>query len=73
MSCAKMAEPIEMPLGAWTWVGPRNRVLHGAAHHETADWRHLANMIEQFVCSGDATFCQITMTTCHERLTCLIG
>ena len=27
--CAKTAEPIEMPFGLWTWMGPRNRVLHG--------------------------------------------
>ena len=26
MSCAKTAEPIEMPFGAWTRVSPRNRV-----------------------------------------------
>jgi len=24
-----MAEPIEMPFGMWTRVGPRNRVLDG--------------------------------------------
>jgi len=29
MSCAKMAEPIEMLFGIWTWVGPRNHVLDG--------------------------------------------
>ena len=23
LNCAKMAEPIEMPLGTWTRVGPR--------------------------------------------------
>jgi len=30
MSPAKMAEPIEMPFGMWTRVGPRNCVLDGA-------------------------------------------
>jgi len=56
MSCAKTAEPIEMPFGMWTrvgprnqfgmWtrVGPRNHVLDGGAH-----WRHLANTI----CTSD--------------------
>jgi len=29
MSRAKAAEPIEMPFGLWTWVGPKNRVLDG--------------------------------------------
>ena len=27
---AKTAEPIEMPFGLWTRVGPRNHVLDGA-------------------------------------------
>ena len=27
MICAKTAEPIEMPFGIWTWIGPRNHVL----------------------------------------------
>ena len=26
MSCAKMAESVNMPFGVWTWVGPRNYV-----------------------------------------------
>ena len=29
MSCAKMAEPIEMLFGMWTLVGPGNHVLDG--------------------------------------------
>jgi len=29
MSCAKMAEPIEMLFGVWTRVGPRKHVLDG--------------------------------------------
>jgi len=31
MSCAKMAEPIEMPFGLRTWMGPRNHVLDGGS------------------------------------------
>jgi len=27
MSCAKIAEPIKMSFGFWTWVGPRKHVL----------------------------------------------
>ena len=27
VSCAKTAEPVEMPFGVWTRVGPRNHVL----------------------------------------------
>jgi len=58
MSCAKMAEPIEMPFGLWTQMRPRKHVLHGGAH-----WRHLANTTELSMCSCDAAFCQITLTT----------
>jgi len=29
VSCAKTAEPIEMPFGMWIRVGPRNYALHG--------------------------------------------
>ena len=29
VSPAETAEPIEMPIGGWTRVGPRNHVLHG--------------------------------------------
>ena len=28
-SCAKTAEPIEMPFGLWTWVDQMKHVLHG--------------------------------------------
>ena len=27
MSCAKMAEPVKMPFGVWTRVGPVNHVV----------------------------------------------
>jgi len=27
MRCAKMAEPIDMPFGLWTLVGPRNMIV----------------------------------------------
>jgi len=30
MSCAKIAEPIEMPFGLWTPVGPGKHVLGGS-------------------------------------------
>jgi len=33
--------------------------IYGGAH-----WRHLANMTEPSVCSGDAALCQIYLTTC---------
>jgi len=29
MSCGKTDEPIQMPLGIWTWLGLRNHVLGG--------------------------------------------
>ena len=52
MSCAKTAEPIDLPFGLCTRVGRRkhrfNRVHHVApmCPHGRAHWRHLANMIE---------------------------
>jgi len=42
-----MAEPIEMPFGLWTQVGPRKHALHGGAH-----WRHLANTAELSICAA---------------------
>jgi len=29
VSCAKTAEPIEMPFGLWAWMGCRNHTLDG--------------------------------------------
>jgi len=51
VSCAKMAERIEMPFALWTRVGPRKHVYRWGA-----DWRNLANTIKPFMCSGDAAF-----------------
>jgi len=56
VSHAKTAEPIEMPVRIGTQVDPRK---HGGAH-----WRHLLNTIKPSMCSGDAAFCQITLTVC---------
>jgi len=53
-----LAEPIEMPFGIWTQVRTTNHVLGGGAHR-----RHLANTTEPPVCGGDATCCQITLTS----------
>jgi len=58
VSCARTAEPIEMPFGIWTRVGPRK---HGLG--KGADWRHLANATEPSMYGGDAACCQITLTT----------
>jgi len=29
-------------------------------------WRHLVNTVEPSICGSDATFCQITLTTCFH-------
>jgi len=42
-SSTETGEPIEVPFGVWTRVGPRNRVS-GGVH-----WRHLPNTIERSV------------------------
>jgi len=49
VSYAKMTEPIEMPFGLWTRVGPRKRVLHRGSR-----WRDLVNTTEQSVFCGPA-------------------
>jgi len=46
VSCAEMAEPIEMPFGLWTRVSQKKHVLHGG--HIGATWQIR-------LCSGDAT------------------
>ena len=51
VSCAKMAELIEMPFGLWTRMGQRKHVLRGGAHG-----CRLVNMIELSTCGGDAAF-----------------
>jgi len=60
VSCAKMAEQIEMLFGLSTWVGPRKLGLG-----EGTDWRHLLNSIAPHMCGGTVAFCQITLTTCY--------
>jgi len=69
MNPAKTAEPIQMPFGMWTGVGPENHVLAESRWRLRyircgAHWCHLANTIEPIVCDGDAALCQITLTTC---------
>jgi len=60
MSCAKTAEPIKMPLGCRSRVGPGNRVLGWA--------RIPLPSAERAICTGvlfyDAAFRQNSLTTC---------
>jgi len=71
MSCAKMAEPIEIPFGLWTWVGRRkhkfNRIRQVApmCHHGRAHWREPVNTTVLLISEGNAALCQITLTTCY--------
>jgi len=55
----KMAEPIEMPFGLWTRMGPRKHVLGGV--HNGATWRIPENCPYEVAMRP---FCQITLTTC---------
>jgi len=59
LSCAEMAEvePIKLPFGMWTCVGPRNHVLDGV--HIGTTWRIRLNRP-----CADAALCQIPLTTC---------
>jgi len=73
VSCAKMAEPIEIPFGLWTWVGPRKHMLHGV--HIGAIWR----IREPSICGGDAAFLSnyldhlftVLQSYCTKKLTVL--
>jgi len=51
VSSAKTAEPIEMPFGMWTRVGPIKHVLDGDTY-----WSNLVNTTEPSTCGGDAAF-----------------
>jgi len=57
---AKTAEPIEINFGLWTRVGPGNHALDGKSR---SPWKG-AGKGNTVMCSGDAAFCQITLTTC---------
>ena len=52
MSCAKTAEPIEMPFGLWTRVGPCTEACDRPSAHR----RNLAKTIEPSMCGSDAAF-----------------
>jgi len=63
LAVQKTAEPIEMLFRLWAWMGQRKHVLNGGAH-----WRHLADNTEPSMHSSDAACCQITLTTCFNRV-----
>jgi len=70
VSCAKTAEPIDLPFGLWTRVGQKkqkfNRIRQVAAmcRHAKTHWCHLANTTEPSVCGGDVVLWQIILTNC---------
>jgi len=75
MSCAKMAEPIDLSFGLWTRVGLEEAQVQsyspGCANVLslcTNERRNLANTILQSICGGDAALYQITLTTCYTAL-----
>jgi len=58
MSCAKMAEPIKVPFGLWTWVGQGSMCMVIAMQHTlrvgyskpaSTENTHLANKLESEV------------------------
>ena len=50
--CAKTAEPIKMPFGLWTSVGPRKHVLDGA---------QILRVNRQLLGKGRARACAMTL------------
>ena len=71
VSCAKMAELIDLPFGLWTQVGERKHKCHcifqvaPMCRHGRAHWHRPANMIDPSVCGNDAALCQITFSACY--------
>jgi len=51
VSCAKTAEPINMPFGLWAWMGARNHVLDGNAE-VVRDFSMATNFGTQFAITG---------------------
>jgi len=60
MSCAKIAEPIEMPFGIWTQVGTRKPALGGVCTGTI--WRVTLNC--PCAVGRDTACCQLTLTIC---------
>jgi len=69
VSCAKTAEPIDLPFGfrtrmdEWKHMFDRIRQVAPTCQHGKPHCRHMAKTIELSVCGGDAVLCQITLTT----------
>ena len=55
MSCAKTAEPIELPFGLWAWMGPGNHVLDGSPE-VLRDIAMATNLGMQFAITGCMAF-----------------
>ena len=51
---AKVAEPIEMPFGMWTWMVSKKHIVDGGAH-----WHGLANMTAQSMSGGNVALCEL--------------
>jgi len=72
VSCAKMAEPMDLRFGLWARVDLRKqkfnciRQVALMCRHGRAHWRQPANTTEPSVCGGDVALCQITLTTCFS-------
>jgi len=62
VSCAKTAEPIDLPFGLWTPLGRRMhkfnriRLVAPMCPYGRTHYRHLANTIEPSVCGGNVPY-----------------
>jgi len=65
VTCAKTAEPIDLPFGLWTRVGRRkhkfNRIRQVASMcpHGRTHFHQLPNTIEPSVCGGDVPYVKL--------------
>ena len=60
VSCAKMADLIEIPSRLWTRVGPKKHCIRWGAH-----WRHLTNTTNLQCAVAMRSFYRIILTICY--------
>ena len=65
VSCVKMGEPIDLPLGLWTSVGRMKQKFSRICQVAPCEGSLAPRGEYDWICGGDAALCQITLTTCY--------
>ena len=75
VSPAKIAAPIEMPFGLWTWVGPRNHALDGRPDHPMERGKGASHCKAQghsvLICAKTPSQMQIRLWAGIDRRNCV--